>query len=132
MGSGVVGLATGALARIGWALLLPFGLVNVAFWSRRLDGERGYSRGWQDGATAAAVRLYALCLTLLVLGSAAVVSLDLVATQWRSGWWSCSVWSLRCAPHGPCLARAPFLSRCVGVTVVAGPSTSCPPARQGP
>ena len=85
VGSGVVGLATGALARIGWALLLPFGLVNVAFWSRRLDGERGYSRGWQDGATAAAVRLYALCLTLLVLGSAAVVSLDLVATQCFAG-----------------------------------------------
>jgi len=81
LGAGAVGVAVATLARVGWALLLPFGLVNVAFWSRRLDAERGYSRGWQDGATAGAMRIFALCLTLLVLGGAAVVSLDLVATQ---------------------------------------------------
>ncbi len=81
LGTGAVAVAVGALARVGWALLLPFGLVNVAFWSRRLDAERGHSRGWQDGGTAGAMRVFALCLTLLALGSAAVVSLDLVATQ---------------------------------------------------
>ncbi|NTW40195.1 MAG: hypothetical protein HGA44_09960 [Cellulomonadaceae bacterium] len=80
-GAGAVRVVIGALARTGWALLLPFGLVNVAFWSRRLDDGGGYQRGWQDGGSAAAVRVFALCLTLLSLGTAAVVSLDLVATQ---------------------------------------------------
>ncbi|WP_024287864.1 hypothetical protein [Cellulomonas sp. KRMCY2] len=80
VGSGAVGTVVGALGRIGWALLLPFGLVNVAFWSRRLDSE-GWSRGWQAGGAAAALRVYALLLTLLMLGSVSVVSLDLVATQ---------------------------------------------------
>ncbi|HQY33321.1 MAG TPA: hypothetical protein PLS68_05085 [Actinotalea sp.] len=84
-GTGTVGVMVGGLARVGWALLLPFGLVNVAFWSRRLDQDRGWTHGWQDGASAAALRVFALLLTLLLLGTSAVVSLDLVASQCFAG-----------------------------------------------
>ena len=80
-GTGLPAVVTGAIARIGWALLLPFGLVNVAFWSRRLEPGRGWTHGWQEGASAAALRVFALLLTLLLVGTAAVISLDLVAGQ---------------------------------------------------
>ncbi len=83
-GGGALGLAAAAVTRLGWALLVPFGLVNVAFWSRRLsDGDAVCS--WQRGATARAVRLAAAGLTLLLVGAACVVALDLVAAQCFAG-----------------------------------------------
>ena len=79
-GGGALGLAAGAVTRLGWALLVPFGLVNVAFWSRRLaDGDAVCT--WQRGGAARAVRVAAAGLTLLLVGGACVVALDLVASQ---------------------------------------------------
>jgi len=80
-GQGALGAALGAASRVGWALLVPFGLVNLAFWSRRLAGGRSWSDGWQDGASAALMRVFSLGLTLLLLGTTSVISLDLVVTQ---------------------------------------------------
>lgn len=70
--------------RLGWTLLLPFGLINVAYWSRRLDG------GPPDSSTekhatvrsgAATLRLIGVLMTLLVTAAVIVVSMDDVATQ---------------------------------------------------
>lgn len=77
---GLVSAVVGFVARPAWALLMPFGLVNVAFWSRRLE-PGGEDHRWQRGRQAAALRLFGFLLTLLMLASASVVSLDLVATQ---------------------------------------------------
>ena len=35
-GTGVPSMVVNVLGQIGWALLLPFGLANVGYWSRRL------------------------------------------------------------------------------------------------
>lgn len=79
-GSGALAVVITAIGRVGWALLTPFGLVNVAFWSRRLSPQDA-AKGWQSGGQAAALRVFGVLLTLLLLGSVSVVSLDLVATQ---------------------------------------------------
>ncbi|WP_372594363.1 hypothetical protein [Actinotalea sp.] len=84
-GHGGLGAVVGAASRVGWALLVPFGLVNLAFWSRRLAGGRAWAGGWQDDASAAALRVFSLTLTLLLLGTTSVVSLDLVMAQCFAG-----------------------------------------------
>ncbi|MGP4057269.1 hypothetical protein ACTWP6_21020 [Mycobacterium sp. 4D054] len=85
-GSGVSRVA-GALTRTGWALLLPFGLVNVAYWTRRVDdgpndrtdGQPQRRSRWGHGA--ATLRVAALLLTVLMAVTASTVVLDLVAVQ---------------------------------------------------
>jgi hypothetical protein len=64
------------MGRIGWALLLPFGLANVAYWSRRLPDRDG-SRG--NGAASA--RLFGLGLTVLFVMTICEVAIDLIAVQ---------------------------------------------------
>lgn len=67
--------AVTAASRAGWMLLLPLGLANVAYWSRRLLGPGRYGRG------ARSVRVFGLALSLLVVTAAAAVALDVVGTQ---------------------------------------------------
>ncbi|MDT5013301.1 MAG: hypothetical protein QOH57_4918, partial [Mycobacterium sp.] len=76
----------GGVARIGWALLIPFGLVNVAYWSRKFDDgpvprPRSFRDGLGHGRKAASLRIAGLMLTLLMAVSASTVVLDLVAVQ---------------------------------------------------
>ncbi|TWP50986.1 hypothetical protein FKR81_18110 [Lentzea tibetensis] len=69
-----------ALCRIGWALLLPFGLANVAYWSRKLP--TGAKRpDWRCGSGAATTRLFGLGLTVLLVLAACEITLDLFAIQ---------------------------------------------------
>ncbi|WP_407343825.1 hypothetical protein [Pengzhenrongella phosphoraccumulans] len=67
--------AVSAASRAGWMLLLPLGLVNVAYWSRELDETAKYARG------ARWIRIFGFGLSLLLVAAVADVSLDLVGTQ---------------------------------------------------
>lgn len=77
----------GALVAIGqffvqvaWLLILPFGLCNTAYWTRRIP-DQSRTGEWRAGRGAASLRVFALGLTLLYVCALASVSLDLIATQ---------------------------------------------------
>ena len=70
-----------ALIAIGWTLLLPFGLANVAYWTRRLDDPTLDDHRRVGGSGAAFIRLFGLCLTSFLVLTTADISMDLVATQ---------------------------------------------------
>ena len=97
IGGGTVARVTSTVGRVSWTLLLPFGLTNIAYWTRRLDGGvpvadaggpadpsavsavmRG---GGRNGPGAGMIRAFGLGLTLLVVISACEVSMDLVGNQ---------------------------------------------------
>ncbi|SER87101.1 hypothetical protein SAMN05216188_116202 [Lentzea xinjiangensis] len=84
-GSGVPSVLANVLGRIGWALLLPFGLANVAYWSRRLpdDSVPATTRmaWWNAGRGAASTRLFGLGLTVLLVLAVCEVAIDLYAIQ---------------------------------------------------
>lgn len=70
-------------ARVGWVLLLPFGLVNVGYWTRKFDDGPVPRKhhGWWHARGAASVRLFGVGLTLLLVVTTAVVALDLIGVQ---------------------------------------------------
>jgi hypothetical protein len=72
---GVARAVVTALSRAGWLLLLPLGLANVAYWSRRLLGTGRYGRG------ARSIRVFGLALSLLLVTALSTVTLDVVGTQ---------------------------------------------------
>lgn len=85
------GMTSGGAAKAAWALLFPFALANVAHWmlppipsGHRLAGRLGL-------VCRTLLRLAAVLLTVLLVTQAALVSLDLLATQCL-------------APGSPCLA----------------------------
>lgn len=84
-GSGVPSVLANALGRIGWALLLPFGLANVAYWSRKLpDDSVPTTRRmvwWNAGRGAASTRLFGLGLTVLLVLSVCEAVIDIYAIQ---------------------------------------------------
>jgi hypothetical protein len=85
-GSSRIGKIISGAARLGWTLLLPFSLLNMAYWSRRLAQPDGsHHKGWHNAGGAAVIRLAALALTLLMASTASVLSLDVVAVQCYSG-----------------------------------------------
>jgi hypothetical protein len=67
--------AVTAVSRAGWMLLLPLGLANVAYWSRRLSEDGGYARG------ARPILVFGFGLSLFLVTAVEAVSLDLVGTQ---------------------------------------------------
>ena len=67
-----------AVVRAGWVLLLPFGLANVAYWSRPLDNG-------QLGRGAVSMRLFGLGLTVLLVSTMCTITMDLYALQCWSG-----------------------------------------------
>ena len=90
-GPGAAGRVVGVLARIFYAVILPFSIGNAAQWTRRLSvipvGEPE-ARAWAAGPdgrrsrrTAGAARLFGLVLTLLFTTTAATLALDVGAAQ---------------------------------------------------
>jgi hypothetical protein len=69
----------GGLIAVGWTLLLPFGLANVAYWTRRLDESPGRRPG--SGRGDGLVRMFGLCLTLFLVVTLCDIGMDLVARQ---------------------------------------------------
>jgi uncharacterized membrane protein len=97
-GGGQVGALVAALGRVGWMLLLPFGLVNVAYWTRplrepSLPGPQATVKvsdrkaAWEQrrGQGAGTIRLFGLLLTLLLIVTVCEVSIDLVGMQCYDG-----------------------------------------------
>ncbi|MFC3896163.1 hypothetical protein ACFOWZ_32195 [Lentzea rhizosphaerae] len=84
-GSGVPSVLANVLGRIGWALLLPFGLANVAYWSRRLPDDSIPTTKrmvwWNAGRGAASTRLFGLGLTVLLVLAVCEVAIDVYAIQ---------------------------------------------------
>ncbi|MEZ0449095.1 hypothetical protein [Cellulomonas sp. ICMP 17802] len=88
-GLGFVAGVGQAVIRAGWAFLIPFGVANAAYWARRLPEDarrrRGAGRPAVDVSAppfgAAAVRLFCLLLSLLLVATFAVASIDVVGTQ---------------------------------------------------
>ncbi|TFB86999.1 hypothetical protein E3O44_07525 [Cryobacterium algoricola] len=77
-GTGPVWAVLAALARIGWALLLPFSIANAAAWCWRLPTQavpRGLS------VRAGVIRLFGVLLTLLLVATVANLGVDLLARQ---------------------------------------------------
>jgi hypothetical protein len=103
IGGGTLAKISATAGRIAWTLLLPFGLANVAYWTRRLDGGipattdgsastppssprwRSPREETRNGPGAAMIRVFGLGLTLLVLVSVCEVSMDLVGNQCFAG-----------------------------------------------
>lgn len=78
----------GWVQRVLWLGLLPFALINLAYWSRLHVGDDTRTGRWGAGA----VRWAALLLTMLIVLTGCFVSLDLVAWQcYRGGTKSCDV-----------------------------------------
>jgi hypothetical protein len=73
-----------AIGRVTWVLLLPFGIANVAYWTRRLNDPTAESDNTR-GPGAGAARIFALGLTALTVVTACEASMDLVATQCYAG-----------------------------------------------
>jgi len=76
----VVGRASGLAAgvvRALWVLIVPFGLANVAYWTRDADEPHGR----RSSAAGGLVRLFGLGLTLLWVTTVATLTLGVVGAQ---------------------------------------------------
>ena len=70
------------LVHIGWLFLLPFGLTNLAYWTRPIPAPKSVEdETWDGGPGAATLRLFALVLTLIYVAAFASVSIDLIGVQ---------------------------------------------------
>ncbi|MFT4136387.1 hypothetical protein [Microbacterium sp.] len=76
---GAAGIAAGAVARVTYALILPFSLANAAQWSWRLPADATTERGIRR--FAGTTRLFGLLLTLLFTCTVTTIALDLAALQ---------------------------------------------------
>ncbi|MDA8369243.1 MAG: hypothetical protein M0026_05170 [Nocardiopsaceae bacterium] len=91
-------LTSGRSSRALWLLLLPFMLVNIAYWMRpgRLGGRESRLYRVADTTYGLSVRLLALTLTSLLTLAAAGVGMDLIG-------WQCSGYGSQCARLRPLL-----------------------------
>lgn len=64
--------------QLAWPLLLPFGLANTAYWTRRIPDQHPGGE-WRGGVGAGSLRIFALGLTLLYVCALGSISLDLGA-----------------------------------------------------
>jgi hypothetical protein len=79
-GGGTMPLIGQFVVHLGWLLILPFGLCNVAYWTQRIRPQTIHN-GWVVERSAALIRMFALALTLLYAAALASVSLDLIGVQ---------------------------------------------------
>lgn len=79
-----------AIVHVGWFLLLPFALANLAFWTRTIDKRPSPSLPWVAGPGAAAVRVFGLLLTLITVTAFSSVAINLLAIQCFRGTEVCS------------------------------------------
>ncbi|WP_304452186.1 hypothetical protein [Nocardiopsis sp. YSL2] len=91
-------LTSGRSSRALWLLLLPFMLLNVAYWMRpgRMDREPAGLSRVANNVYGASVRLLALSLTALITLATAGIGMDLVA-------WQCGGLGEGCAEARPWL-----------------------------
>ncbi|TFB47382.1 hypothetical protein E3O23_14980, partial [Cryobacterium tagatosivorans] len=80
--AGPGGIVVAALARVGWALLLPFSIANAAAWSWRLP-THGPAAG--RSARAGIIRLFGVLLTLLLVATTTSLAVDVLAQQCYTG-----------------------------------------------
>ncbi|AEG44272.1 hypothetical protein [Isoptericola variabilis] len=79
-GGRVLGAVARVAVRAAWALLTPLGLANVAYWARPVhDPRRPGAAGPEP--TAAATRVFALLLTLLLTAAVTTAAIDTLGTQ---------------------------------------------------
>jgi hypothetical protein len=83
------GLRSTATARALWMLLLPFTLINVAYWARPAR-PRGITSWAADSIVGMVCRLLALTLTATLTLGVAGVTMDLVAWQCLSSGTDCT------------------------------------------
>ncbi|GAA4897590.1 hypothetical protein [Streptomonospora salina] len=89
-------LTSGRSSRALWLLLLPFMLVNIAYWMRPARGHQSPSRGMAaaEHVYGAATRLLALSLTALLVLAAGGVGMDLIG-------WQCAGYGSECTELRP-------------------------------
>lgn len=81
-GGGAIAAIGRVFVHLGWFLLLPFALANLAYWTREIKPQQKANDQYWDGDTGAAtVRIFALMLTLLAVVAFSSVAIDLVAVQ---------------------------------------------------
>ena len=91
-GGGALAAVGRAVVHVGWFLLLPFALVNLAYWTRRIEKQPNIdATTWAGGAGAATVRVFGVLLTLIAVAGFSAVAIDLIAVQcFREGTQVCA------------------------------------------
>jgi hypothetical protein len=81
-GGGALAVISRVLVHLGWFLLLPYALANLAYWTRWIKSQtKARSKTWDGGPGAATVRVFGLLLTLIGVAAFSSVAIDLVAIQ---------------------------------------------------
>ncbi|HEX6955267.1 MAG TPA: hypothetical protein VF156_10360 [Agromyces sp.] len=81
-GGGALAAIGRAFVHVGWFLLLPYALVNLAYWTRRIDAQPSADAPrWAGGVGAATVRVFGVLLTLIAAAAFSSVAIDLIAVQ---------------------------------------------------
>ena len=81
-GGGALAAIGRAFVHVGWFLLLPYALVNLAYWTREIRFQpKGGTRAWHGDIGSGTVRVFGLVLTLIAVTAFCSVAIDLVAVQ---------------------------------------------------
>lgn len=71
-----------AIVHVGWLLVLPFGLCNLAYWARRdIKGEIETPELWHSGDGAGLIRVFALLQNLFYTVGLLAVSVHLIGIE---------------------------------------------------
>lgn len=109
-GGSALAVISRTLVHLGWLLVLPFGLCNLAYWARRdIKGEGETPQLWRSGQGAGLIRIFALLQTLFYTIGLLAVSVHMVAL-------GCFPRHAAGAPVEVCAALPPFLDFLAGLT----------------